>query len=79
MDTQIEAVYENGVFRPLQPLTLAEHERVLLTVSPCEDEDCEKTLAAIRAGLEDIKAGKTLPYDDFDRQFRAKHGLPPRA
>lgn len=27
---QIEAVFENGVFRPLQPIHLAEHQRVTL-------------------------------------------------
>jgi len=28
----MEAVYENGVFRPLQPVSYQEQERVLLTV-----------------------------------------------
>jgi uncharacterized protein (DUF433 family) len=28
MSVQMEAIYENGVFRPLQPVTLAEHQRV---------------------------------------------------
>ena len=32
MDTPMEAVYENGVFRPLQPVSCQEQERVLLTV-----------------------------------------------
>jgi len=30
---QIDAVYENGLLRPLQPLDLAEHEHVVLNVS----------------------------------------------
>ncbi len=35
MDITIEAVYEAGVLRPLQPLdALAEHERVRLVVQP---------------------------------------------
>lgn len=29
---QIEAIYEHGVFRPLKPLSLAEGERVELTL-----------------------------------------------
>jgi hypothetical protein len=33
---QIEAVFENGVFRPLQPIHLAEHQRVTL-VLPASD------------------------------------------
>jgi predicted DNA-binding antitoxin AbrB/MazE fold protein len=32
MPRQIEAVYENGVLRPLQPLDLAEHEHVVVSV-----------------------------------------------
>jgi predicted DNA-binding antitoxin AbrB/MazE fold protein len=33
MPLQIEAVYENGVLRPLQPLDLKEHEHVIVSVS----------------------------------------------
>lgn len=32
MTTQLEAVYENGAFRPLQPVSCHEQERVLLTI-----------------------------------------------
>ena len=32
MTIQMEAVYENGVFRPMQPVPLAEHQRVTVTV-----------------------------------------------
>lgn len=39
MSTQLEAVYENGVFRPLQPIQLAEHQRVTVTVD-AETADC---------------------------------------
>jgi predicted DNA-binding antitoxin AbrB/MazE fold protein len=31
---QVEAIYEHGILRPLQPLDLQEAERVLLSVSP---------------------------------------------
>ncbi|HXG09054.1 MAG TPA: antitoxin family protein [Gemmataceae bacterium] len=34
MSIQVEAVYENGVFRPLQPVDLPEHQRVTVTVVP---------------------------------------------
>lgn len=33
MTRQVEAVYEHGVFRPLEPLTLGESQRVKLTIS----------------------------------------------
>lgn len=32
MTLTLEAVYENGVLRPLQPLPFREHEKVRLTV-----------------------------------------------
>ena len=32
MAIQVDAVYENGVLKPLQPLGLAEHEHVSITV-----------------------------------------------
>ncbi len=37
MTRQVEAVYENGVLRPLEPLPLDEHQRVTVTVSDTED------------------------------------------
>ena len=37
MSTHLEAVYENGVFRPLQPVQLPEHHRVTVTI----DDDTE--------------------------------------
>lgn len=32
MSQQIEAVYENGALRPLEPLRLAEHRRVMIVI-----------------------------------------------
>jgi predicted DNA-binding antitoxin AbrB/MazE fold protein len=32
MTRTLQAVYENGAFRPLEPVACQEHERVLLTV-----------------------------------------------
>jgi predicted DNA-binding antitoxin AbrB/MazE fold protein len=31
-----EAIYENGVLKPIAPLPLKEHEKVLITVQPAE-------------------------------------------
>jgi hypothetical protein len=33
MGIQVDAVYEDGVLKPLQPLGLAEHEHISVTVS----------------------------------------------
>jgi len=32
MPLQVDAIYENGVLRPLQPLDLREHEHVIVSV-----------------------------------------------
>ncbi len=44
MTRQIEAVYENGVLRPLEPLPLAEHDRVTLTVTTPSKEPARSHL-----------------------------------
>jgi predicted DNA-binding antitoxin AbrB/MazE fold protein len=36
MALQVDAVYENGVLRPLQPLDLREHEHVVVSVVKAE-------------------------------------------
>lgn len=33
MRMQVDAVYENGILRPLQPLNLAENDRVVVTIT----------------------------------------------
>lgn len=43
------------------------------------EEEREETIQAIRQGFADIEAGRVRPIEDFDREFRQKHGLPPRA
>jgi predicted DNA-binding antitoxin AbrB/MazE fold protein len=45
MSMQMEAVFENGVFRPLQPVPLAEHQRVTVTI----DAEGAGTSAAVDA------------------------------
>jgi hypothetical protein len=42
------------------------------------EQEKEETLRAIQQGLADVAAGRTRPFEDFDREFRQKHGLPPR-
>jgi predicted DNA-binding antitoxin AbrB/MazE fold protein len=37
LEQQIEAVFEDGVFRPLEPVRLAEHQRVTLLLPAAED------------------------------------------
>lgn len=39
MTTQIEAVFENGVFRPVRTVPLADRQRVTLTIEPDDVAD----------------------------------------
>ncbi len=41
------------------------------------DRDAERL--AIQEGLDAYKAGRHRPLEEFDREFRDKNGLPPRA
>lgn len=41
MDETFEAIYENGVFRPLTPPSLPEQTRVQVTVAPPARDDPE--------------------------------------
>ena len=43
------------------------------------DAEREDTLRAIGLGLSDVEAGRTRPLEEFDREFRSKHGLPSRS
>jgi len=36
MSQQLKAVYEDGVFRPLEPVRLAEHQEVILVLETTE-------------------------------------------
>jgi predicted DNA-binding antitoxin AbrB/MazE fold protein len=39
--THIEAIYEGGVFRPLETVPLPEHQRVRLSIQPLSAEDVQ--------------------------------------
>ncbi len=41
MTRTIEAIYEKGVFKPLEEVKFQEHERVKLTVSPAEQDEAD--------------------------------------
>jgi predicted DNA-binding antitoxin AbrB/MazE fold protein len=38
MTKRLEAIYENGVLRPLEPVNLLEHQRVIVTLSEPEED-----------------------------------------
>jgi predicted transcriptional regulator len=41
-----------------------------------ERQDYERAVEAIRQGHADVKAGRTVPADQFFDEFARKHGLP---
>jgi predicted DNA-binding antitoxin AbrB/MazE fold protein len=80
MTRRLQAIYERGVLRPLEPLLLPEHQRVTVTVTDREDEDGSDvkflryledqaddsvTLESVRAALSKIP-GSLL--DDFRQE-----------
>jgi predicted DNA-binding antitoxin AbrB/MazE fold protein len=66
MGTHLEAVYENGVFRPLQPVQLPEQSRVTVTI-----EETDLGAAAVD------QVHFTLPPDRW-RAFCEALDAPPR-
>ena len=41
-----------------------------------ERQDYQEAVEGVRRGLEDVKAGRTVPADEFLDKFAQKHGLP---
>jgi PHD/YefM family antitoxin component YafN of YafNO toxin-antitoxin module len=41
-----------------------------------EEMDVRQALAGISRGLADVEAGRGRPLDEFERDFRARHGIP---
>jgi hypothetical protein len=41
-----------------------------------DEMDEQQALAGIGRGLADIKAGRGKPLGEFEREFRARHGIP---
>lgn len=67
MTITVEAVYENGVLRPKQPLALTEGTEVRLTISPLE-EDYDPLDAVIGIG--------DGPPDGADNHDKYLYGRP---
>jgi predicted DNA-binding antitoxin AbrB/MazE fold protein len=61
MNRQVEAVYEHGVLRPLEPLTLAESQRVKLTISDSNAECSPRDLDFLEWAQGDVAAMPRIP------------------
>ena len=60
MTKQVEAVYEKGVLRPLDPLPLKEHQRVRVTVYSAADEDDWRAQEFMEKVASDLACTPTL-------------------
>jgi predicted DNA-binding antitoxin AbrB/MazE fold protein len=58
----MDAIYTGGVFKPLGTVTLAENQRVRLTIEPTEMSAVDAWLGAVH---------------EFQRQIIAAHGVLP--
>lgn len=56
--------------------TVTALDEVLAEALASEQQDFEKSAAAIRQGFEDMKAGRTRPANEFLAETRAKYGFP---
>lgn len=69
MTKVIEAIYTNGHLEPMEPLDLAEAQRVRLTVEPLPAEphrDREAAFQRLLAGIERMTFRSTGPYPTRD-------------
>jgi predicted DNA-binding antitoxin AbrB/MazE fold protein len=49
MNQQIDAIYEEGVFKPLRPVHLSEHQPVRLMIEPVAQDSRESLIERLKA------------------------------
>jgi predicted DNA-binding antitoxin AbrB/MazE fold protein len=72
MPLTVEAVYENGVLKPAQPLPLQEHERVRLSVHTSADVERARQAVQRNYGL----IPWTGPPEDLDHLIEDEENDP---
>lgn len=58
---EVEAVYEHGVLRPLEPLALAESQRVRLTISDPSSGRSQRDLKVVDRARAEIASRHAIP------------------
>ena len=66
MAKTINAIYKNGVFKPLEPISLKEHERVTLDINL--EEQLRKQLKKLTEGI--YKKTKKFFLKKIKEEFR---------
>ena len=64
MARQVEAVYEHGVLRPLEPLTLQESQRVKLTIADTDAGNYVRDTQFRKWAAEELAAMGPIPSID---------------
>jgi len=68
MNQQVEAVYEHGILRPLQPLTLTESQLVQLTISDAKTESYPRNTEFLDRVKAEVAAMANVPsLEDVQR------------
>lgn len=85
MEQQFKAIYEDGVFRPLEPVNLEEHQQVTLAIEIVATNDSgagdEKPICEIAAEFaRNIPESEleNLPHDGAAQHDHYLYGLPKR-
>ncbi len=84
MSQEFEAIYENGVLRPLKPITLTEHALVSISIRPSGEADSNvvadrqrELLLAFTAKMETLEEplpDTTVSNRDHDRILYGERG-----
>lgn len=76
MSQEIRAIYENGLFRPLDPVIVGEHDIVSLVIAPAPAaSQCteDESLARQRNALAEMFAeADSLPLENPDDTFSGR-------
>jgi predicted DNA-binding antitoxin AbrB/MazE fold protein len=76
MAITVEAIYEDGVLKPAQPLPLKEHEKVTVTVEERQPTLAERIVARARALPPEVL--DSLPDDGATQHDHYLYGTPKR-
>ena len=74
MTNHVDAVYENGVLRPLEPLPLEEHQRVRVTISSISGDSLASLVDQnfLEQARKEVAAAGYIPTHEEVRSMTAK-------
>ena len=74
MTNHVDAVYENGVLRPLEPLPLEEHQRVRVTISSISGDSLASLVdqSFLEQARKEVAAAGYIPTHEEVREMTAK-------